>query len=137
MKSTEKIKDKINTGFANDVFGIAFTDLIEALPFADAREYLKNEFLMKDSAEEEWESSRIKTDDDVKARMLDYLPFAWEKAEDQRGLSADRSVRHFAAWAWLIDDEFYEKIEDMYNNSYFPYGEPILEYIGEKLGFEK
>ena len=137
MKSVEKIKDKINTGFANDVFGIAFNDLIEALPFADAKEYLKDEFLMKDSAEEEWESSRIKTDDDVKARMLDYLPFAWEKAEDQRGLSADRSVRHFAAWAWLIDYEFYEKIEDMYNNSYFPYGEPILEYISEKLGFEK
>lgn len=137
MKSVEKIKGKINAGFANDVFGIAFNDLVEALPFADAKEYLKDEFLMKDSAEAEWESSRIKTDDDVKARMLDYLPFAWEKAEDQRGLSADRSIRHFAAWAWLIDDEFYEKIEDMYDNSYFPYGEPILEYISKKLGFEK
>ena len=137
MKSAEKIKGKINAGFANDVFGIAFNDLIEALPFADAKEYLKDEFLMKDSAEAEWESSRIKTDDDVKARMLAYLPFAWEKAEDQRGLSADRSIRHFAAWAWLIDNEFYEKIEDMYNNSYFPYGEPILAYISEKLGFEK
>lgn len=137
MKSAEKIKGKINAGFANDVFGIAFNDLVEALPFADAKEYLKDEFLMKDSAEAEWESSRIKTDDDVKARMLDYLPFAWEKAEDQRGLSADRSIRHFAAWAWLIDNEFYEKIEDMYNNNYFPYGEPILAYISEKLGFEK
>ena len=137
MKSAEKIKGKINAGFANDVFGIAFNDLVEALPFADAKGYLKDEFLMKDSAEAEWESSRIKTDDDVKARMLDYLPFAWEKAEDQRGLSADRSIRHFAAWAWLIDNEFYEKIEDMYNNNYFPYGEPILAYISEKLGFEK
>ena len=137
MKSAEKIKGKINAGFANDVFGLAFNDLVEALPFADAKGYLKDEFLMKDSAEAEWESSRIKTDDDVKARMLDYLPFAWEKAEDQRGLSADRSIRHFAAWAWLIDNEFYEKIEDMYNNNYFPYGEPILAYISEKLGFEK
>ena len=137
MKSIEKIKNKVSTGFANDVFGLSLSDLVSALPFNDAKEYLKEEFLAKPAAEEEWESSRIKTEEDVKAKMLDYLPFAWGKAKDQRGLSADRSIRHFAAWAWLIDDEFYEKIEDMYDNNYFPYGEPILEYISEKLGFEK
>lgn len=137
MKSIKEIKDKIKTGFEHDVFDFGTNDLIEALPFETAKEYLAEDFLSKENATEEWEALRLKTDDDVKDRILDYLSFAWDKANDGRGLSADRSIRHFAAWAWLIDDELYTKIEDMYENDYAPYGKPILTFIGDKLGYQK
>jgi hypothetical protein len=137
MKSIKEIKDKIKTGFEHDVFGFGVDDLIEALPFEVAKEYLHESFLNKSTAEEEWEALRLKTDDDIKGKMFDYLSFAWDKADGCRGLSADRSIRHFAAWAWLIDDELYSKIEDMYENDYAPYGKPILTFIGDKLGYQK
>lgn len=135
MKSAVEIKNKFNEGFAEDVFGFGTGDILYALSFEDAKEYLREDYVAKESASEEWEANRLKTDDDVKAKMLDYLSFAWDKAIDERGLSADRSIRHFAAWAWLIDDEFYKQIEDMYENNYGPYGIPILKFIGDKLGY--
>lgn len=137
MRTVSEIKDKIKEGFTKDFFGFGVSDILKALPFEDAKEFLKEEFINKESAGEEWESMRIKTDEDVKEKMLDYLPFAWEKAEGERGLSADRSIRHFAAWAWLIDNEFYEEIEHMYDTNYAMYGKPILTFIGEKLGYQK
>ena len=137
MKNITEIKNKIKEGFSNDFFGFGVSDLIDTLPFEDAKEYLKEEFVAKENASEEWESTRLKSDEDVKEKMLDYLPFAWGKAEDERGLSADRSIQHFTAWAWLIDDEFSNEIENMYNTNYAPYGEPILGFISEKLGYTR
>ncbi len=137
MKSIKEIKNKIETGFEHDVFGFGVDDIIEALPFEAAKDYLHESFLNKPTAEGEWEALRLKTDDDIKDKMLDYLSFAWDKADDERGLSADRSVRHFAAWAWLIDDELYNKIEDMYENDYAPYGKPILTLVGDELGYQR
>ena len=137
MKSIDVIKQKISEGFEHDVFGFGVNDLVEVLPFEAAKEYLAESFLSKENAAEEWEAFRLKTDDDVKDKMLDYLSFAWDKADDCRSLSADRSIRHFAAWAWLIDDELYNKIEDMYENDYAPYGTPILTYLSKELGYER
>ncbi len=137
MKSIEVIKQKISEGFEHDVFGFGVDDLVEVLPFETAEEYLAESFLGKENAAEEWEALRLKTDDDVRDKMLDYLSFAWDKADDCRSLSADRSIRHFAAWAWLIDDELYNKIEDMYENDYIPYGTPILTYLSKELGYER
>lgn len=137
MKNVDTIKQKISEGFEHDVFGFGVDDLIEALPFEVAKEYLHESFLNKSTAEEEWEALRLKTDNVVKDKMFDYLSFAWDKADGCRGLSADRSIRHFAAWAWLIDDELYNKIEDMYENDYAPYGTPILTYLSNELGYER
>lgn len=137
MKSPAEIRNKLKEGFSNDVFGFGAGDILDALTFDEVKEYLKQEYVEKENAADEWEANRLKTDDDVKAKMLDYLPFAWDKAEDHRGLSADRSIRHFAAWAWLIDDDFYNEIEYMYEHDYAPYGEPILTYISNKLGYER
>ena len=136
MKTVVEIKDRIKKGFKNDFFGFGISDLVEALPFEDAKEYLNEDFLSKQTAEAEWEVRRLKSNEDVKKAMVDYLPFAWEKANNERGLSADRSIQHFIAWAWLYDEEFQRNIETMYDTNYAPYGKPILKYISEKLGYD-
>lgn len=90
---------------------------------------LTDEFLNKPNAKEIWEEGRLKTRQDVVDRMKNYLDFAWEKANDERGLSADRSIQHYIAWAWLIDDQLYNKLVHMYETEYREYGKNILTYI--------
>lgn len=64
--------------------------------------------------------------------MKDYISFAWEKANDKRGISANRSIEHFKGWLWLLGDE--EVVEYLKAN-YTPYGKPGLAYICKKYGF--
>ena len=45
------------------------------------------------------------TQENLIADMAEYMPFAIEKAEDQRGLSATRSIWKFQQWLWALDDE--------------------------------
>lgn len=134
MKNIDEIKDKIEVGFKDDFFEFGIRDIIEALPFEDAKPYLTADFVSQPDAEEEWEQLRLKSADDVLTKMKDYLSFAYDKAHNQRGLSADRSIRHFIAWAWLINDDFHQELVDLYDNSYDDYGLSILHRIKEWLG---
>ena len=133
MKTVEQVKEKLKEGFKTDPFGFGSSDLIHTLPFEDAKEYLVEEFLSKEGAKEEWENNRITTDEHVLMRIRGYIPFAQEKIDDERGLSADRSCQHFIAWFWLIDEEFSKKLEDLYNYHYAPYGQPVLDAVKEYM----
>ena len=135
IRTAEEIKNKIKDGFSTDVMGwFSIYDIMTALPFEEVVDELSLEFLQQRNAKEVWEEEvRLKTREDVIRVMKNYLEFAWDKANNERGLSADRSIHHYIAWAWLIDDELYEKIVEMYENNYYPYGKPILQYIEEWL----
>ncbi len=65
--------------------------------------------------------------------MQDYMSFAWEKANDKRGISANRSIDHFKGWLWLLGDE--EGLRYLKVN-YAPYGKPGLAYVCKKYGFK-
>ena len=78
-----------------DFFGFETGELIFHLPFDSAKEFLGPEV-----TREEYKQMSCKRDDIV-ARMLDYMPFAWEKANGCRGISASRSMSHFTSWVWL------------------------------------
>lgn len=70
-------------------------------------------------------------------KILEYMPFAWEKANSCRGLSAARSIDHMAAWVFLLgesEQELFEFIEDPDN--YYHYGKPILERICQHFGWD-
>lgn len=133
IRTTEEIKNKMKEGFSTDFFGFGVQDIAEALLFEDIKEMLTDEFLNKPNAKEIWEEGRVKTRQDVVNRMKNYLDFAWHKANSERGLSADRSIQHYIAWAWLIDDQLYNKLVDMYETEYGEYGKNILSYIEEWL----
>lgn len=131
IRTTEEIKNKLKEGFSTDFFGFGVQDIAEALSFEDIKEMLTDEFLNNPNAKEIWEEGRLETKQDVVNRMKNYLDFAWEKANDERGLSADRSIQHYIAWSWLIDDELYNKLVHMYETEYGYYGKNILSYIEE------
>jgi hypothetical protein len=61
-----------------------------------------------------------------------YLPFAWEKANGCRGLSAGRSIDHFKAWFWLAGYD----VDDDFDRRYQYYGKPCLVTASELVGFD-
>lgn len=110
----------------SDPFGFERGDLIERLEYCHAKPYLNDGV-----SEEEWEAYRGKLLP-VRAQMIDYMPFAWEKANNERGLSAYRSLAHYTSWLWLDGDEQLCTTLSAYND----YGRPQLVDICKYLGID-
>jgi hypothetical protein len=126
-RTDDEVVARIQELGADDFFGFERADLIETLPWE-----LAIRFLNLDSgkfSKKEWKQ-RSRERDDVLALMLDYMPFAWNKANDCRGLSASRSMSHYAAWVWLLRVDFGDLSE------YEFYGKPNLVRICEHFGWD-
>lgn len=130
MKRTqEEILARIDAVAEEDFFGTQRNDLACFLTFENAKPFLNPE-----ATKESWKESTDSIGTPVD-NIKGYMPFALEKAENHRGLSAGRSIEHFKAWLWLLgDDELLAFADDHAN--YRNYGVPILRKIGEKYGLE-
>lgn len=122
-RTQDEILNRILEVQDKDVLGFQRVDLIVYLDFDHAKQFLK-----EDAKKEEWKQE-VRS---PKEKMIDYMPFAWEKANNCRGISAARSISHYQAWLWLDgNEELAEKIED-----YEFYGKPQLVMICEYLGLD-
>jgi len=124
----QEIVDRFNARKDGDMFGFEVSEYVPFLDFEHARPFLKAVVTA-----EEWEKCRKPaTRGAVVAVMLDYMPFAWEKANDQRGLSAGRSIAHYVAWLWLAGErDLAWEIEE-----YTDYGRPQLRKICARFGWD-
>lgn len=124
MRTDQEILDRIQEVIHNDWLGTQRSDLISCLPFDTAKP-----FLNEDVESDAWEvESRDR--DAVLARMLDYMPFAWEKANRGRGISAGRSMDHYTSWVWLLGDELGDLTDYQF------YGKDNLVLICQKYGWD-
>ncbi|CUK21974.1 hypothetical protein [Achromobacter xylosoxidans] len=117
VQRIEEIKDR-------DVLGFEQTDLILSLSFDAAKPFLK-----EGATSEQWEPAPRDREGVIK-QMLDYMPFAWEKANNGRGISASRSMSHFSAWTWLAGDD----LGDLGDYEY--YGKDNLVRICNHYGWD-
>lgn len=125
MKTADQIKARIREVEASDFFGAQTSDLLMRLPFDEARAWLKPE-----ATREQWDAMERKAPlDDLR----DYLPFAWGKANDCRGLSAQRSLDHIKAWLWLAG--FDDVVEQQFE-TYSHYGKRQLVIASLIVGFD-
>lgn len=124
MKTDDEIIARLSDINGRDVFGWEASDLIVRLPFEKARP-----FLVDEAKAEEWEQ-KGRDRESVLAEMLDYMPFAWDKANGCRGISASRSMSHYAAWTWLLGDDF----GDLHGYQF--YGKDNLVKICERYGWD-
>lgn len=124
MRTDEEIVARIEAVKNEDWLGTQTRDLLVCLPLDKAAPYLKPEFTAN-----EWKQ-RPRDRDALIARMLDYMPFAWEKANNERGLSASRSMDHYSAWIWLAGDD----LGDLHRYNY--YGKDNLRRICEQYGWD-
>lgn len=130
MRTIEEIKTKLEEVLddPHDFFGARSERLITALPYADAVPFGLNPNI----TEEGWAERSTLTDEKVTAAFLDYLPFAMEKADNHRGLSAARSIQHMEAFVFLLGDD--SDVNDFSNLDYTPYGVPMLRWMTDRFG---
>ena len=123
-RTDDEIISRINVVADRDFLGFEVSDLVTCLDFQTA----KREFDVN-AEESAWEIvSREPAD--VIVRMYDYMPFAWDKANNRRGLSAGRSMSHYSAWIWLAGDDLGDLLE------YEFYGKDKLVLICNHYGWD-
>lgn len=114
MRTLEQLRKRIEYARGRDPIGLAIHDLLVYDP-KELKEGVEPDDLSK--AKEECEKA-----------LREYMEFAFDKAINHRGLSANRSVLHFENWLWLMErDDLLPFVED--DNNYRSYGVPILKYV--------
>jgi hypothetical protein len=108
--------------------------LINYLTFESAKPHLKEEYVKEvEAGTKQWD--QITTIEKCAEEFLDYMKFAWGKAEDERGISANRSVQKLGMWLWIMNrDDLSRIIED--DDFYNPYGAPALIEVCNQMGIE-
>jgi hypothetical protein len=125
VRTEEQIVARIEARRAADLLGFEWPMYLGSLSFDKARPYLK-----EDAKPDDWPTPR--TVEDIRKEAIEYMPFAWEKANNCRGISANRSVMHYQAWLWLLGEEWGDALMDDYEF----YGKPQLERICQYLGLD-
>lgn len=124
MRTQTEILERIERLSIGDLFGFETSDLIASLPYEQAKPYLN-----ADVRPEQWMPDSLERDDIIQ-RMKGYMPFAWEKANNCRGISAARSLAHFMSWLWLAGDDLGDLLD------YQWYGKDQLRKICEHYGWD-
>ncbi len=133
MKNIAQIMDRINGREMKerDVFGFGREALLTFVPWEQG---VATGIIKSETAQKDWETATEPlTEEAVRARILDYLEFAWTKIEGHRGLSAGRSVHKLREWFWILEDE--EAVNILEDESlYPPYGAPAVARVSERIG---
>ena len=129
MRTDEEILAKMKAVEADDFFGSIREDLIEFLPFEHAKPFLKDGVTA-----EQWAPAIKQRDRDTVIGLIrGYMNFAWDKANNGRGLSANRSLNHMQAWLWMLGED---EAADALFAEYELYGKPQLRAICEHFGID-
>lgn len=132
MRSQADILTRLKERQENDMLGFEWTMYIDCLDYKRAKQFLKGSVSKK-----EWDKVQRTTYAQIREHAIDYLDFAWEKANEYRGLSAQRSIMHYIAWFWLMEeDEASESVEKQFRENYQYYGKDILVWISNHLGVD-
>ena len=123
-KTSAEIKARIEAVKGGDWIGTQQIDLVNYLPFKDAKTFCKPGLTAK-----LWNERAVKPPLD---EVRDYLFFAWIQANSCRGLSAIRSLDHLKAWLWLAG---FDEIVDKHFSTYERYGKFQLVIASELTGF--
>ncbi len=142
MLTKEQVLEQVKAGRKSDTFDgrdygrladFFETENLELLGFgladgADSAERDKNIF--------EW------TEENVLAQLARDLEFGFEKALDQRGISAGTMHSVVKMWMWVLEDDLHGKADSLYAQYGLPFFKAVaLKYnlpneIGEDVGDE-
>lgn len=128
MRTDQQIVERIEALKRSDLFGFKTSDLVMALDAEHARPFCK-----EDADLSEWKPT-ARTPEEAKAVVLDYMPFAWEKANHCRGLSAMRAMDHMNSWVWLAEED--ALLAALEGTDYTHYGKTHLRAICEHFGWD-
>lgn len=127
MRTQEEILQRFNNRKNDDMLGFEVNVYLSYLDYDHVKPFLK-----EGTTEVGWTPNPTDKES-IKKQMIDYLEFAWGKANNCRGISANRSIMHYQAWFWMIGED---EIADHLMDDYKYYGKPQLETICEYLGVD-
>ena len=109
--------------FLDDRFGIRLCSFLtveqaEKIGFAFKDEY-KDKHIPK-----AW------TEENVIEQLKEDILFGWEKACDERGISASLMYEVVKSWCKVLENEY------KYFNAYAPYGKPLFRAVAKKYSIE-
>ena len=93
MRTQEEILRRVKKIEKRDLLRFETNDLLGYLEHESVKPFLK-----KEARDKPWKPEKQK---DVKKIMIEYMGFAWEKANNCRGISSSRSMSHYRAWLWI------------------------------------
>lgn len=131
MRTQDEIVARIRE--KRSMFSFDAEVLVHSLDFDHAKEFLREERIRPERANEEWNTTYPLSEEAVMKEFADYAQFAWGKAQDHRGLSANRSVDKLEAWTWLLGRD--DVLAASEAAPYPSYGCPKLKIICEAFGF--
>ena len=126
----DEIVSRIHELKDTDIFGFQANDLLQWLDYVHAKPMLSPKM-----TPEKWAELKLPFDSSaerVVEEIRNYMPFAWEKANDCRGLSAMRSIMHLEAWLWIMGER--QAAERL--SGFTHYGKPQLRAICEHFGID-
>lgn len=126
IRTQEQIVERLRSNDERDPLGFSFSDLVVWLDYEHAKEFVRPEVTAAEWAEQHGSPKPVRD------QMIDYMPFAWEKANNCRGISAGRSLNHYQAWLWLLGED---GLADSLSG-YQYYGKNELTRICEFLGLD-
>ncbi|MEU6342153.1 hypothetical protein ABZ883_14570 [Streptomyces sp. NPDC046977] len=112
---------------ADDVFGWAREVLFGYIDFEHAKPFLHDDVTAEQWAEAVPDPAKVR--DEAHA----YYVFTLGKIEDERGISAERSVIKLREYAWLMGLD--DVVAAMDEAAYAPYGAPKVAAFAAGLGF--
>lgn len=129
MRTQEEIIGRTREKYKVDILGFEWHQYLLALTPASVCS-LRGEIVKSDVDVAKWKQS-FSCDADIRTAAVDYMAFAWEKANNFRGISAGRSMAHYTAWLWLLGEDGFDDLDD-----YKFYGKNELVRICEYLGLD-
>lgn len=130
MRTQKEIINRIKERLKEDILGFEWNEYLPALT-KESAESLKGDLIKPDADLTDWPNA-YDSDEAVYTRMKDCMSFAWDKALNERGISATRSIMHYMAWLWLVGEDDFDDLMD----NYCSYGKPQLKRICEFLGID-
>jgi len=129
MTRTTRTQTEISDRAADvdDPFGWACEVLLYQLDYDAIRPVLADGVTADD-----WAAARA-SELNVETAARAYLLFAVGKADDERGISAERSVIKLREYAWLLGRD--DVITAMDAAPYPPYGKPTLRAFADGMGY--
>ena len=125
MKTIEQVLDnykEFSDNIIEDRFGKRFTDFLTEEQAASIGWHAKDGY--------DWPEPKEWTKENVLEQLKRDVEFGWEKACDERGISASLMYEVCQAWCKVLENG----LEDF--DEYGCYGKPLFKTIAHKYGWE-
>lgn len=110
MRTQAEILQRIKEAEKRDMFGFEWQEYLGALT-KESLETLRGTLLKADAKLDDIKQT-FESDDAIRKQAIEYMPFAWEKANNGRGISAARSLMHYKAWLWLLGQDWIDEHDE-------------------------